>query len=341
MTARRRLGGFTLVEILIAVAIGLFLTAGLIQVYLANKQTYRFNEALARIQENGRFALQRIAADLRMAGFFGCKGDSSATSRVDATSPDFNPSLHDFITTPALEGEDSPSGVAGDPDAFTLRGGAGSNLFVLGHGGAGRESDPIIVKGSITRVRELIGDIANRVADIVLVSDCLAGDIFQVTSLAANSSDSSLLGFSGPGASRTPGNVAGLALSKVYGRGALLYPLRVVRYQVPPGTEGLYRAENDATIGDELIEGVENLQLTYGEDTDGDGSANRYVSASAVTDWGLVVSARVGLLLHSMEGGLTSDPPQGFDVNGVADSCPSGKICQLLSTTVTLRNRAR
>ncbi len=59
--------GFTLVEILIAIAIGLFLTAGMVQLFVANKTSYRFNEALSRIQENGRFALATMASDLRMA----------------------------------------------------------------------------------------------------------------------------------------------------------------------------------------------------------------------------------------------------------------------------------
>ena len=61
--------GLTLVEILVALVISLFLTAGVIQLFIGTKQTYRFHDALSRLQENGRFALDRMAWDIRMANF--------------------------------------------------------------------------------------------------------------------------------------------------------------------------------------------------------------------------------------------------------------------------------
>ncbi len=138
-------------------------------------------------------------------------------------------------------------------------------------------------------------------------------------------------------------------LTKEYRTNATLYPLRVIRYHVATGTNGvapsLYRAQNTAGNGDELIEGVENLQITYGEDTNGDGTANRYVSATSLTaaGWEDVVSMRVALLLSSWldssEGKVTADSAQSFDVNGTSDTCPDGQICQLMTTTVKLRNR--
>jgi type II secretory pathway pseudopilin PulG len=64
--------GISMVEVLVALVISLFLLSGIVQVYLGNKTAYRFTEAVARIQENGRFAIESITQDLRMAGFFGC-----------------------------------------------------------------------------------------------------------------------------------------------------------------------------------------------------------------------------------------------------------------------------
>lgn len=61
--------GLTLVEILVALVISLFLTAGVIQLFIGTKQTYRFHDALSRLQENGRFALDRMTWDIRMAGY--------------------------------------------------------------------------------------------------------------------------------------------------------------------------------------------------------------------------------------------------------------------------------
>jgi Tfp pilus assembly protein PilW len=59
--------GISLVELLIATALGLFLLAGVFSIYLSNKKTYHYNEALARIQENARVAFLRLNHDVRMA----------------------------------------------------------------------------------------------------------------------------------------------------------------------------------------------------------------------------------------------------------------------------------
>jgi len=69
LQSRQSQQGLTLVEILVALVISLFLIAGVIQLFVGSKQTYRGQDALSRIQENGRFAIERIAWDLRMAGY--------------------------------------------------------------------------------------------------------------------------------------------------------------------------------------------------------------------------------------------------------------------------------
>lgn len=62
-------GGFSLVELMIAMLLGLVLIYGVINVFLSSSQTYRLQEAMFRVQESGRFALDIIAQDLRDAGF--------------------------------------------------------------------------------------------------------------------------------------------------------------------------------------------------------------------------------------------------------------------------------
>ncbi len=51
--------GFTMVEILVAMAIGLFLLAGVFQLFIANKQSSHIQNNLSHIQENGRFAISQ------------------------------------------------------------------------------------------------------------------------------------------------------------------------------------------------------------------------------------------------------------------------------------------
>ncbi len=64
-----RQSGISLVEIMISLVTGLFLLAGVIQIYLSNKQTYRVVEASSRIQENARFAMEILGQHIRMTGF--------------------------------------------------------------------------------------------------------------------------------------------------------------------------------------------------------------------------------------------------------------------------------
>lgn len=59
----------SLIEIMIALVISLFLIAGVIQLFIGSKQTYRSQDALSRIQENGRLAMESMATDIRMAGW--------------------------------------------------------------------------------------------------------------------------------------------------------------------------------------------------------------------------------------------------------------------------------
>lgn len=60
--------GLTLIEIMVAVLVGAFLMAGVLQIFIVNKQTYRVQENLSRMQENGRFAMDYLNRYIRLAG---------------------------------------------------------------------------------------------------------------------------------------------------------------------------------------------------------------------------------------------------------------------------------
>jgi prepilin-type N-terminal cleavage/methylation domain-containing protein len=65
-------GGFTLVELMVAVTIGLIILAAVSQIFVTSRLSYKLEENLARVQENGRFAMEFLSRDLRMAGYAGC-----------------------------------------------------------------------------------------------------------------------------------------------------------------------------------------------------------------------------------------------------------------------------
>ncbi len=70
-----RAGGFSLIELMVAIVVALLLLGGVIQVYLSSKQSFDAQDRLARMQEGGRIAMDIITTDLRRAGYWGGNAD--------------------------------------------------------------------------------------------------------------------------------------------------------------------------------------------------------------------------------------------------------------------------
>ncbi|MES1262920.1 MAG: prepilin-type N-terminal cleavage/methylation domain-containing protein, partial [Peristeroidobacter soli] len=68
----RKQKGFSLVELMVSITIGLILLAGVVSIFVSSRVTFSTNERTARLQENGRVALDLITHDLRSAGYQGC-----------------------------------------------------------------------------------------------------------------------------------------------------------------------------------------------------------------------------------------------------------------------------
>lgn len=120
--------GLTLVEILVALMISTFLIAGVIQLFIGSKQTYRSYDALSRIQENGRFVLEAMARDIRMAGYYPRITTRTITGVTVTESVDNPPSW------PALYGGASGRFIAGDinknDDMTVQRRNEGNTAFI-------------------------------------------------------------------------------------------------------------------------------------------------------------------------------------------------------------------
>lgn len=328
--------GLTLVEMLVAIVISLFLTAGMIQVYLSNKQTYRFTEGLSRIQENGRFALDHMAEDLRMADFWGCaRGLGSVQNNLNPAGTGYNAALHGFNT--ALGGTDN-DGLNGS-DSITMSGAVNRGITV---------TTPWMPT-TAGNIQVVSGPNDLEPGNIVLISDCLGADIFQVTNFTAGANASSRAVVHNTGSTREPGNYNPGAcanpganphcLSQVYRGDASIYGVRAVRYFLqagPTGEPALFVTDPAGTR--ELVDGVENMQITYGEDTTGDRTANRYVALPDVADVDRIVSVRVSLLLRSEEDNLVSTP-QVVTFNGGTFTAGDRRLRQVMTTTLAVRNR--
>ena len=63
--------GLTIIELMVAMVLGLLLMAVAIHIFVGNRDTYRYNSNLARLQENGRFAFEQVSRVVRMTGYQG------------------------------------------------------------------------------------------------------------------------------------------------------------------------------------------------------------------------------------------------------------------------------
>ncbi len=333
--------GISLVEVLVALVISLFLLGGIIQVYLANKTSYAFTNSISRIQENGRFAMDVMAQDLRMAGFFGCaifdpedeEIKDTIVNNLDPAGTGYDPDLHDFLEKDLVEGTDN-DGLNGS-DSITLRGAKPGQATVM---------EPYNTNKSANLHVTLPNNISKD--DIIMISNCRGADIFQVTNTNPDTNaDKNVLvhntGVSDPG----PGNynpdtcTSGHCLSQTYGADSSVFKLQAVTYTIAVGQSGepaLWRSENG--VNQELVEGIEQMQLLYGVDTTGDDFPNQYMIATAVTNWYDVISIRLMLLVRSVADSVV-EAPQTLNYNGVTATAADYRLRQVFTTTIALRNR--
>lgn len=84
---KSRTRGFTLVELLVAMTLGLVLIGGVISVVVTTRQTLRVNENLAHMQEGARFSFEIMAREIREAGMVPCGTRLTANVLRTAGSP--------------------------------------------------------------------------------------------------------------------------------------------------------------------------------------------------------------------------------------------------------------
>jgi type IV pilus assembly protein PilW len=70
--ASKRMSGVTLVELMVALALGLAIVAAVGYIYVAGNQGYRVQDEQSRMQEDARFIIETMSRDIKMAGLFGC-----------------------------------------------------------------------------------------------------------------------------------------------------------------------------------------------------------------------------------------------------------------------------
>jgi type IV pilus assembly protein PilW len=346
-----RTRGFSVVELMVAMAISLLLLTGVVSIFVSSKSSYETNERMSRIQENGRFALDSIMTDLRASGFVGCARQPTylSTSLNNATALQWN-----FLAGPVTGFQASGTNTWSPTiDASIPAPLSGSDVLVVRVPVRERTAMPLIADvGSATNTLQIAaGSTAIQTGDIVLAYSCEAISVFQVSDYAAGTGViSHVVNASG----QVPGNAAA-TVNYSYRRAVThVVPVETVAYFIAPssrvsdasdpapaGTTSLWRRRGLNAV-EELVEGIEQIQVQYGVDTNGDVIVDAYRTADNVTDWNDVISVSIALLVRSLEEYGSDADRRSYTLLDVTVAAPADRrLREVFTATASIRNRVR
>lgn len=346
--------GFSLVELMIAVVLGLLLTAAVLNTFLSMKRTYTFTEEFSRVQENGRFSIEFLARDIRGAGNFGCLSGSFDESKVENDLNDESNAGWD-LSNPVI-GYDNVDA------SFSIYSDVVEGTDVLAIKTLDNGSVPLVAPYSNSNQMFVDRDINYQcssagddpdclIGQILMVTDCSQATIFQATN-ATDQSGQSRVNVVHSSAGFTPGNKPSI-FDNEYGEGAFIARFSSYAYYIrnnSAGVPSLYRSRLSATAStaslqaEELVEGIEDMQILYGVDQNGDKVADYYVTAAVIDSTaGIsmddVVGVDISLLVTSIGDNLTETPTStALPGTGITTQIDR-KLRKVFRTKIAIRNR--
>lgn len=355
--ARRGQAGFSLIELMIAMILGLIVVAAAGGVFISNKRVYNASETLGRVQEHGRVAFELMSRDIREAGGNPCGTMTPPINMMTSGNNTYWTGFNDGIRgyEGAMPGTGTGTGVGqrvAGTDAVEIHSAAGGGIRVTSHPNPSAELD-------VTSTGDIV------VGDVLLVCNVGRSFIFEVTGLPgvgtkighnAGAGGNCSARFTLPvpadpedtyGCDNPDNNANSYCFTPAAGGGTCgedssvpAYVARAVTTQWYVGNnarggQSLYRAvlsnRGDTNTPDtvlarvEVVEGVEDLQVTYLEAGEAD-----YGDAGSVADWSRVVAVRLSLDLEGAAGALSAREIQGTDGNAIS---------RTITHVVALRNR--
>jgi type IV pilus assembly protein PilW len=308
--------GVTLIELMVSLVIGALLIAGAVTVYMHSRNTYRVTETAARLQEVARYALDTIEPDVRLAGFWGLTNRADFVENRGA-APETEQAVAATVT------DDCGNNWIVDVAQFidgrdaTTTGGSGYDLACSATSAADW-SDVLIVRRASSDVRALTAGRAQ------IQTNRMRGVIFADGVLPA--------GFSAAPSSETRDLVVHAYYVSNSGVGANGLPQYQLRRQTLVG--------GGPAIDDiEIIPGVEDLQVQFGVDRNGDGNADQYVNPGSVPAAARITTARVWLrvVAEDAEVGFTDNTDYSYaNTNPGAPGDNRRRV--LISKTIQIRN---
>ena len=328
-----RAAGFSLIELMLAMLIGLIIMAGVMQIFVSTSDTQRSSQDQLALLGDARFAVETIAYDLRHAGLWGRNNSYQSIACQNSATTN---------TTPCPAGFAMPSATAdcAVEEYINLE----RPLFAIDNANPYGATCAAQAYKAGTDVLSLRYADTNQIGTTVLA----AGVAYIRSSIQGGML---FVGPSIPAVSAykwkdDTANSNHLLVSRTY---------YVSDYTDAPGDNYPSLRRSDLVAGpamnsEVLLPGVENFQLEFGIDlgtngvpnTPKDGQVDSYVTAANVTDWryGQVLAVRIWLLMRSERQDRDNiASAQTFTIAGNAVTTPNdGYRRYLVSTIVKLRN---
>jgi len=333
---RFRCSGVSLIELMVALTIGLVILSGTLAVYMKARDIYSSNEAISRLQEDARYAMNLIESDVRMANYWGLMSRAL------------------FIDNSAC---------SGSPTSVSVTGTCGTSVACPS--GAVTTDWTFDADNYIDGLNDLTANVAIKNATKTL--SCNAGGSGGSTAggtdvlVIRRASADALAPAAAPAANtiyiastRTSATFFTGTVPSAYSSLGVATP---PRYEVRPFVTSVYYISKDSTgrpdfpslrrkqlaagpqlADQEMIQGIEDLQVLFGWDTTGaDARADVYLPPGTRPATGGVVAVQICMVVRSGALDLAMQNASYVDCKG--NSVASGNYRRLLaSRTIQLRN---
>ena len=319
--------GFTLVELLVAMLLGITLSVGMVTAYLGTKQSAVYQDQLARMQENGRLAVWLLSREVVMASFFGgLMAPQTVTSATEMTEC----GATKWILNTALPLDHVDNHERGTTPVAT-----GAGVLDCLHGDQIKEgTDLLLVQRTAAEPSLSHGSPAKRLG------------VSRVKSWYLRVQDGAPAGWE----RHAPAGLRDVAASYPeanYWKGlSRIFYVRTFSHpddkQADMPTLCVETIAGNAMESRCLVEGIEDLQFEFGIDSNGDGVPDRYLEAPSQSQIRTAVTVRIHLLVRSI---VTIPGWVDKKTYLLGRKYLTGRrdryIRRVLSTTVLLRNRFR
>lgn len=330
--------GFTLIELMISIGLSLLISLFIMGFYFANRLTFKSIDNNHQIQYSAQFVFDTLTKDIRSAGYMGC-----------STTSNFYNVLNTQASTEKWSNLREPiHGYGGTTfEASMTDAKANTNAIVITSSDMERSTSIKFHSPTNSANQFLLNSNPFLAGEKVVVSDCANATIFKIDSVSAstityNSNGNCVLVGTVPALGSSCGGV--VPKSYAFSPGALINSLRVRGYFIAPSVSdanknSLYLIDYIKGTGkQELAENVENMVISYGIDTDGDGVVNKFLKYNTITDWSQVVSVEIELLFKSGDKNVNITG-QSYYLDGVLKTSTDKNLYRSYKTYISLRNK--